>query len=134
MKLKKLSLFAGKVKVQEQPGLPVAKGTEIPEEAYKFQLSLNMTVAAAVSRYEGLTFPNIRRQAQANPIREPLVTMVAASQGQPVGMALAEVGPDKVAQIISLYVVPGHRRRGVGRRLLAYLEKALAQLGCQAVE
>ncbi len=102
--------------------------------AYRYHLSLDMTVAAAVREYEPLTFPSIRKQAQARRITEPLVTMAASHQGHFIGLALAEVRPaGDLARVLSLFVAPEHRRRGVGDTLLAHLEHALAREGCTEV-
>jgi ribosomal protein S18 acetylase RimI-like enzyme len=50
------------------------------------------------------------------------VTFVAREQGQPAGyvaLRRKENGPIVIEQ---LFVAPGHERRGIGRRLLAYAE------------
>lgn len=98
---------------------------------YRYHLSLDMTVEAAVREYEALTFPSIRKQADARVITEPLVTMGASHQGRFIGLALAEVLPaGDVARVLSLFVAPEHRRKGVGTSMLAHLEHALAREGC----
>ena len=103
-------------------------------QGYRYHLSLDMTVATAVRDYESLTFPSIRKQSANRSITEPLVTMAASSGERFVGLGLAEVFPrgDR-ARILSLYVQPEHRRRGVGTALLAHLERALTQENCARV-
>jgi uncharacterized protein (TIGR03032 family) len=101
---------------------------------YRFHLSMDMTVEAALKDHEHLTFPNLRQQAQARPIIEPLVTMAASHSGQFVGMALAEILPrGERARVLSLFVAREHRGNGVGSTMLAHLEDALAREGCDAV-
>ena len=108
-----------------------AQKESTPGEAYKFHLSLDMTVAAAIKDYEALTFPSLRKQAQVRAISEPLVTVAVSYQGQFIGLALAEVHPDgELAQVLSLFVIPEHRGHRVGTALLAHLEQALAREGC----
>lgn len=105
------------------------------EIAYKYHLSVDMSVAAAVAEYEKLTFPSIGKQAQVRPIQEPLITVAASDQGQLVGLALAEVRPDGTeARVLSLFVTPEHRGQGVGTGLLTHLERALRVRGCNALE
>jgi uncharacterized protein (TIGR03032 family) len=124
-------------KPQPAPPAPVQKGARrrpARDGDYKYHLSMDMTVAAAVKEYEALTFPSMRKQAQARRITEPLVTMATAHQGQFVGLALAEVLPaGDTARVLSLFVAPEHRRRGVGAAMLAHLERALIREGCTRV-
>ena len=111
---------------QRRPAPPPARG-----RGYRYHLSLDMTVEAAVQEYEALTFPSIRKQAAARSITEPLVTMAASHHGQFIGLALAEVLPaGDAARVLSLFVAPGHRRKGVGATMLVHLERALAREGC----
>lgn len=125
-------------KPQPAPPAPAprrrASRRPVQDGAYKYHLSLDMTVEAAVKEYEALTFPSIQKQAQAKPITEPLVTLAASHQGQFVGLALAEILPaGDTARVLSLFVARGHRRRGVGATLLAHLEHALTHEGCTRV-
>ncbi|MDM8553511.1 TIGR03032 family protein [Desulfococcaceae bacterium HSG7] len=111
-----------------------APRTTAESTAYRFQVSIDMSVAAAIEMYEHLTFPNIRRRAEPEIIHEPLITTVATCQGQFVGMALAEILPhEKQARMLSLFTEREHRRRGIGLRLMAFMEKALTGQGCSAV-
>jgi ribosomal protein S18 acetylase RimI-like enzyme len=57
------------------------------------------------------------------------VTLVARSDGLPIGMAGAILGVDgerEVAMIVGMYVNAAHRRRGVGRLLLRALLAEIA--------
>ena len=93
-----------------------------------------MTIAAAIREYESLTFPSLRQQAQSRRITEPLITMAASHQGTFIGLALADVFPrGDMARVLSLFVAPEHRGKGVGSTMLAHLEGALAREGCRGV-
>jgi GNAT superfamily N-acetyltransferase len=55
---------------------------------------------------------------------------------QPVGLVLAETSTEqnqKIATILSVFVVPEHRGCGLGKSLLTYMEEELIQLGCLQV-
>lgn len=101
---------------------------------YRFQLSRDMQVAVALRDYEHLIFPNLRKQQQARPLREPLTAMIARHSQDIVAMILAEPQPDRSARIVSFFVEHSHRRQGLGANLLAQLEKALAAQGCPFVD
>lgn len=100
--------------------------------AYRYQLSTDLTVAYACAHLEALTFPSLRRKAATGPLRDPLTALLASHSGQAVGLVLAERQPDgRTARLLSLAVLPAHRGRGVGTRLVAELERHLAQAGCE---
>lgn len=87
-----------------------------------------------VAQYEAFSFPSIRKRWQVRPPKGPLTAVAAASGNQLAGAALAEIQPDAAAaEVISLFVAPDCRRRGVGGRLLGDLEQAVARKGCRAV-
>jgi ribosomal protein S18 acetylase RimI-like enzyme len=50
------------------------------------------------------------------------VTFVAREQGQPAGYVALHGKEGGAIVIEQLFVAPGHERRGIGRRLLAYAE------------
>ena len=116
-----------------RPGQTATVST-VDNSAYRFQLSVDMTVAAAVQSFAHLTFPDLREQAQSHFIREPLITIVVLHQDQLVGMAMAEVAPaGDSAEIISLYLAPEHRGRRLSYGIVQHLENALRDRGCQSV-
>jgi GNAT superfamily N-acetyltransferase len=101
----------------------------------RYHLSLDMSVAAAARDYHALTFPGICTLARARIIHEPLVTVVATDQRQMIGLALAEMRPDRAsAEVLSLFVVPQCRGQGIGTTLLRHLAKALAGQGCDYID
>jgi GNAT superfamily N-acetyltransferase len=59
------------------------------------------------------------------------VAVGALLQDEPVGLALAGWRRARCAEIMSVYVAPAFRRRGIGRQLCRRLEHALGELGAQ---
>ena len=63
--------------------------------------------------------------------------LIAESQGEPVGYAVVQVrGPeetwatgDRVAQLETLAVLPGHRNQGIGSALVERMHEELRRLG-----
>jgi ribosomal protein S18 acetylase RimI-like enzyme len=56
------------------------------------------------------------------------VTFVAREQGQPAGYVALRRKEGEAIVVEQLFVAPGHERRGIGHRLLAYAEGyAIAQ-------
>jgi GNAT superfamily N-acetyltransferase len=98
------------------------------------------------SRFTGMTFPAYRHLLALEPARrhpgipgQPLVQPIAlgASVGpEPVALALAEIpgGQTATAEVLSLYVVPALRGRGLGTALLAAMERYLARMGAEHAE
>ena len=58
-------------------------------------------------------------------------SLVAESDGEIEGFALGYVDPTDVAHVVTLYVHPSARRRGLGKRLLEGLLEALAEVGAK---
>jgi uncharacterized protein (TIGR03032 family) len=75
------------------------------------------------------TFPDLRRTALSRQLREPLLGAAALVGGKAVGAAVVEEQPGGSAEVLSLWVQPDHRRRGLGGGLLHALETTLAQRG-----
>jgi GNAT superfamily N-acetyltransferase len=83
--------------------------------------------------YAGLTIPAYR--ALLDTAFDTLVVVGAAYFWQPVGLAIATLTPDnRYAQVVSLVVLPEHRRKGVGTALLAEVEKQLQERGCHQAD
>ncbi len=94
---------------------------------YKFVI-LNNTTAAF---YEKLTYPTFRPRLRTLDFDKFIVAIGVHLDSQPVGLVLAETLTDqKSAEILSLFVVPEHRGRGLGKTLLTYIEEKLCQRGC----
>jgi uncharacterized protein (TIGR03032 family) len=115
-------------------GRTIADVPTIDDTGYRFQLSIDMSVAAAQQDFAQLTFPDLVARAQSRFIREPLIATVVLYRGQIVGMAMAEVSEaGKSAEVISLYLAPEHRGRRLSYGLLNHLLKALQERACGSV-
>jgi GNAT superfamily N-acetyltransferase len=81
--------------------------------------------------YQGLTFPLLRPRLLTLKPEGSLVAIGASSAGRPVGLFLAEILSDKCsAKMLSVFVVPSHRRQGIATALLKRWEEELAPRGC----
>ncbi|MDL2718320.1 MAG: GNAT family N-acetyltransferase [Acidobacteriota bacterium] len=95
------------------------------------------------SRFAGMTFPAYRHFLDFEPVRRhpqapntPLVMPVALGAfvtGEPVALALAEIreGQTSNAEMLSLFVVPAYRRRGLGTALLNSMGAFLSRMGVE---
>jgi len=93
-------------------------------------VTLNNTTAAF---YENLTYPTYRSRLKMLDSNESIVAVGMHLGSQRVGLVLAETSTEqnqKIATILSLFVVPEHRGSGLGKSLLTYIEDELIQLGC----
>jgi GNAT superfamily N-acetyltransferase len=83
--------------------------------------------------YQRMTFPHHRSLLGA-PSPET-VALAAHLEGEPAGLALAEIDSARVAaRLHSLYVVETQRRNGIATSLIAELEEELRRRGCSKVE
>jgi hypothetical protein len=57
---------------------------------YRFQVSFDMSVEAAIRHFNAFTYPNLQQEVQRKRFYEPLVAVLASHNGQAVGMVLAE--------------------------------------------
>jgi GNAT superfamily N-acetyltransferase len=80
-------------------------------------------------RNAAFTFPDLRRTVLSRRLREPLLGAAALVDGKAVAAAVAELQPAGAAEILSLYVRPEFRRRGLADGLLQALETTLARQG-----
>jgi tetratricopeptide (TPR) repeat protein len=78
-----------------------------------------------------MTFPSLQQRWQNQPQRGEVIGVSASVLGDMVGFAIAELLPNLKAEIISLFVDPNHRQKGVGTKMLAFLER---EIGSQKVE
>lgn len=92
-------------------------------------------------RFAGMTFPAYRHFLDLEPVRRhpqvpntPVVMPVALGGrvgGEPAALALAEIreGQTAKAEVLSLFVVPEHRGRGLGTALLETMGAYLSRMG-----
>ncbi|BAZ31623.1 GCN5-related N-acetyltransferase [Cylindrospermum sp. NIES-4074] len=94
---------------------------------YKFIVLSNATA----NLYEKLTYPTFRLHLRVLDSDNSMVALGVHLDSQPVGLALAQISQDKKsAEILSLFIVPEHRQRGLGKALLTSVEKELRLHGC----
>jgi len=85
--------------------------------------------------YCKLTSPQLRTQLQNISPEGNILAVGATESNRVVGLIFAEIWSDnKTAQVLSIFVVPTHRNRGIGTALLTYLEKELFLRGCTKVK
>lgn len=90
-----------------------------------------------VNQWSGLTFPFYRNRLaligtyQSTAQGHQPFACTAVSSGMPVGLVLAERAPviPPTAEVLSLFVVPDFRGRGIATRLLACLEDVAVRDG-----
>ncbi len=100
--------------------------------ALKFQRVFHLT-PESLRPYDPFTFPSLQRRWALQPQRGELLGTSASLEGAMVAFAIAECLPDRTAELISLFVAPEHRRRGVAGRLVALLDHVVRQEGCTAL-
>jgi len=84
------------------------------------------------SDYAALTYPHFRQGLQAGIAAGEVVAIAAEDGGGPVGLALALIDREaRTAELLSLFVVPDHRRQGIGATLIRQLSAELRQRGSQ---
>lgn len=95
-----------------------------------------LDAAAAAEPFRAMTFPRFRSRLRElgpeSPVAAVGLTEAAeATEAIPVGLALAVCGTEdgRAADLLSLYVNPNYRGRGLGRRLLTAMEDQLEQRG-----
>jgi len=113
-------------------------------------LNLRRLVAADTERVQSLTFPGYRHLLDLKPsvrletCRRPIqpVGFLALEAEEPIGMVLGCVPRDEVVpgldmpnppELLSAYVTPKNRGKGVATRLVEHLEQCIADQGFQRV-
>ncbi|WP_013325559.1 TIGR03032 family protein [Gloeothece verrucosa] len=118
-------------------GLP-SESIEVKETRAKSNISNNEVKYQRVYHlnstnildYDELTFPRLQKRFKKQPPQGEVTGLSASVAGAMVGFAIAERLNLQQGEIISLFVLPEYRNQGIGTRLVAYLEKELAQQGC----
>ncbi|MEA5448212.1 GNAT family N-acetyltransferase [Leptolyngbya sp. CCNP1308] len=113
---------------------PLRSSATAAQSAQIIDLSANQA-----SVYEALTYPHFAPLLHSLAENANVVAVGAEVEGVPVGLAIACLNrPDdampRQGQVLSLFVTPDHRNRGLGRLLLTHLETELGDRGCQQLE
>ncbi|MBW4458437.1 MAG: GNAT family N-acetyltransferase [Nostoc indistinguendum CM1-VF10] len=95
------------------------------ESAYEF-VALDVANAAL---YENLTYPSFRPLLQGLIPNGSTIAVGVRFLLSPVGLVLTKCDGNG-GEVLSLFVVPEHRHRGLGKALLSYAERELYRRGC----
>ena len=97
---------------------------QLAEAKVKFQRVFHLN-PESLAPYDGMTFLSLQQRWQIQPQRGEVIGVSASVLGDMVGFAIAELLPNLKAEIISLFVDPNHRQKGIGTRMLAFLEREI---------
>ncbi len=109
---------------------------DAPVATIKYRVLDRTSETAALLPFHALTFPSLRALLDG---RDPAAWPVAVGallDGEPIGLALGGLPntPERQPALVSLYVLPAHRQRGVATELLARFEREMAARSCTEVE
>jgi uncharacterized protein (TIGR03032 family) len=114
----------------EKEPIPLIKG--VMGDKIRYQRVYHLNTSNALT-YNHLTYPSLEKRWQTQPPQGELTGLSASINGAIVGFAIAERLNSEEAELISLFVLPEYRRQGIGTRLVAYLERELAQQGYEEI-
>jgi uncharacterized protein (TIGR03032 family) len=124
--------------VENNPQLPITNYPlpithyQLPITQIKYQRVYHLNISNSID-YDALTFPSIKKRWQTYQQRGELLGVSASISGTMVGFIIAELLPDRTAELLSLLVLPDYRQQGVGTKLINYLERELIQQGCSQI-
>ena len=99
-----------------------------------YKASFNLTVDFVSEHLEKYTFPNIRKQIQSIEIKNPILAVSVRKNNNIVGLCIAEFDfSHSYSEIISFYLDPEYRNKGIGQELLNKTEQILLQKGYEEV-
>jgi GNAT superfamily N-acetyltransferase len=90
----------------------------------------------ATAQFAAMTYPSLRALlAGQDPAAHP-VAIGALLDGEPAGLALGGLPAtdQRLPGLVSLFVAPAQRNRGIGAELLARFEREMAARGCAEIE
>src|SRR5688572_5969870 len=97
-------------------------------------MRVSLVDADTADHFRYMTFPRYRPLLGFDPALPRVVGIGAWDENRPVALALGGIHPDDpLAELLSLYVEPSHRGRGVATRVLSEAEAEFAQGGAQEV-
>lgn len=93
-------------------------------------IDIHPLTPADAGAYGVFTFPLLRHLVDAPPADKEMVYIGAtAADGNPVGLAFGMAGPNQEYELVSVYVGPFHRNRGIGTALVNALHEAFGARG-----
>ncbi|MEM9771126.1 MAG: GNAT family N-acetyltransferase, partial [Cyanobacteria bacterium P01_D01_bin.73] len=128
--------------------IPIAAPDQEPERAIASNLSTATTFDISQIRfqkvfhlnpknleeYDDLTFPRLKKRWKNYQQQGEIFGISASFSESIIGLAIAEVMPDNIANLISLFVQTPYRNKGIGTRLLTYSMKESRQQECEAIQ
>ncbi|HYW94723.1 MAG TPA: GNAT family N-acetyltransferase [Bacteroidales bacterium] len=100
----------------------------------QYKASFNLTIEFVKENLEKYTFPNIRKQIQSIDIKNPILAVSVRKNNNIVGLCIAEYDfSHSYSEIISFYLDPEMRNKGIGQELLNKTEQILSQKGYEEV-
>lgn len=97
----------------------------LTEATVKFQRVFHLN-PESLAPYDAMTFPSLQQRWQVQPQRGEVIGVSASVSGDMVGFTIAELLPNFTAEIISLFVDPAYRKKGIATKMLAFLEREIA--------
>lgn len=85
--------------------------------------------SALASSWSTLTFPVFSPLLEKS--GHERIAIAAASDLQPIGLALGKIHSENLGEVLSLYVAPEFRNKGIGRTLFVHLEEELRKRGAK---
>lgn len=101
---------------------------------YVVQPLPELRLSDLVDAYEHLTFPPVEKRAELRQVSGALFGAVALDTEGPVALLVAERRGGARCRLLSLFVLPDHRERGLASHLLARSEELAAERGATELE
>ncbi len=98
-----------------------------PNKEFRFEIIQNITPQQLLSQFEQLIFLPFIKKLRRNILRGTLICVVAYSDKSPLAVAVAEIRPNKTAELHSVFVTENFRNKGVAGKLLNIIDKVLIQ-------
>lgn len=88
--------------------------------------------AGTFDSYKHMTFPGMQYLLERTETENAVFAYTITYMNQPVGLSIGEINQqEESAEILSLFVEPTHRNRGVSTQLVKFIEDEVKAKGCQ---
>lgn len=88
--------------------------------------------AGTFDSYKHMTFPGMQYLLEKTETENAVFAYTITYMNQPVGLSIGEINQEEEsAEILSLFVEPTHRNRGVSTQLVKFIEDEMKAKGCQ---